>query len=54
MPSLIEQARQLRQERAGFITQARAILDTAQTETRELSQEEENQWDTLMTQADER
>lgn len=41
---------ELRQERAGLIHEARALLDTAESEERDLVQEEENQYDALMTQ----
>lgn len=45
--------RQLREERANLINQARALLETAEGESRDLTQEEQNQWDTLMNKADE-
>lgn len=41
---------ELRQKRAGLIAAARNILDTAEGEKRELSQEEQNNWDGLMNQ----
>jgi len=40
--------RELRQKRAGLIAQARQILDQADEENRELTQEEQNQWDAIM------
>lgn len=43
--------RELRQKRAGLIAQARALLDAADEESRDLSQEEQNQWDALMDEA---
>lgn len=42
--------RELRQKRAQLIAQARAILDKADEERRDLIQEEQNQWDTLMNE----
>jgi HK97 family phage major capsid protein len=53
MPSLTEQSRTLRQERAKHIVDARAILDKAEAEKRDLNQEEQNQYDGLFSQADE-
>lgn len=44
----------MRQERAGLVTQARGILDTAQAEKRELTAEEEQKFDRLMADADKR
>lgn len=41
---------ELRRKRAGLVAQARGILDGAETEKRELSQEEQNSWDGLMDQ----
>lgn len=43
----------LREERANLISQARALLDAAEGENRDLSQEEQNQYDTLFNKADE-
>lgn len=40
--------RELMQKRAELIAQARAILDQADGEERELTQEEQNQWDAIM------
>ena len=51
MPSLLERARTLRQQRAQTITSARSILDTADSENRNLTDEEQNQWDSYMTEA---
>ena len=48
----MDKVRQLREKRTGLITQARAILDKAEQEKRDMSQEEQNTWDTLMDDAD--
>lgn len=48
MPS----SRELRQERANVIQQSRDLLDTAEAETRDLTTEEQEQWDRLMAEAD--
>jgi HK97 family phage major capsid protein len=45
--------RELLEQRATLINQARALLETAEGEDRDLTQEEQNQWDTLMNRADE-
>ncbi|MEZ4684190.1 MAG: phage major capsid protein [Caldilineaceae bacterium] len=42
---------ELRQKRAKLITDARALLDTAEAEKRDLTQEEQNNWDTMMDNA---
>lgn len=39
---------EMRQKRAGLIHQARGILEAAEGEKRDLTQEEQNQWDALM------
>lgn len=44
--------RQLREERARLIGQARQLLEGAETANRDLTQEEQNQWNALMSQAD--
>lgn len=41
-----------RQKRAQLIADARALLDKADAEKRDLTQEEQNNWDALMKQAD--
>lgn len=43
---------ELRQKRAKLIADARALLDRADGEKRDLTQEEQNNWDAMMTQAD--
>jgi len=40
---------EVRQERSGLVVQARAILDKADTEKRELSTEEQTNWDKIMS-----
>ncbi len=45
--------RELRQRRAGFVSQARALVDKADAEKRALTQEEQNQYDELMKQTNE-
>lgn len=45
-----DKIRQLRQNRAKLVADARAILDAAGQESRDLSQEEQNSWDALMDQ----
>jgi HK97 family phage major capsid protein len=45
--------RKLLEERANLINQARSLLEKAEGEDRDLTQEEQNTWDTLMTKADE-
>jgi HK97 family phage major capsid protein len=45
--------RKLLEERANLITQARELLEKAEGEDRDLTQEEQNTWDTLMNKADE-
>ena len=45
--------KKLREKRAKLINQARTILETAEGEERDLTQEEQNQWDALMDEADE-
>lgn len=45
--------RELRQQRAKHIADARSVLEVAENENRDLTQEEQNQWDGLMAQADE-
>lgn len=49
---MLAQIREKRQARAKLINDARAILEVAEKEDRDLSQEEQNQWDQLMTDAD--
>jgi HK97 family phage major capsid protein len=44
--------RELLEKRANLISQARAILDKADAEKRDLIPEEQTQWDTLMNDAD--
>jgi HK97 family phage major capsid protein len=44
--------KKLRQERAKRIADARAILEAAEKEGRDLTQEEQNQWDAHMDEAD--
>ena len=44
------QAKELREKRAKAIADARTILETAESEDRDLSQDEQNQWDTLMAE----
>jgi HK97 family phage major capsid protein len=46
-------SKELREKRARLIAQARQLLETAEGETRDLSQEEQTQWDELMNKADE-
>lgn len=41
-----------RQKRAALIAEARGIIDRAETDKRELTQEERNQWDRIMTDSD--
>ena len=53
MPSLTEQSKELRQKRAKLITDARAILDKADEEKRDLTEEENQQWDKMTHDADE-
>lgn len=43
---------ELRQKRAKLIADARALLDKAEGEKRDLTQEEQNNWDGMMNQAD--
>lgn len=43
---------ELRQKRAKLIADARALLDRANGEKRDLVQEEQNNWDTMMNEAD--
>lgn len=43
---------ELRQKRAKAIADGRALLERAETEKRDLSQEEQNSWDSLMNDAD--
>ena len=43
--------RELMQKRAKMIADARALLDLAEKENREFTQEEQSQWDRLMTEA---
>lgn len=43
---------EMRQKRAKLIADARALLDKAEAEKRDLTQEEQNNWDALMNQAD--
>lgn len=43
---------ELRQQRAKLIADARALLAKAESEKRDLSQEEQNSWDTMMGKAD--
>lgn len=45
--------RELRQRRAGFVSQARTILDKADSEKRSITQEEQNSYDGLMKQVGE-
>lgn len=52
MPSLFEKIREKRQDRAKLISDARAILDKAEAEKRELIDDEQQQWDRLMADAD--
>jgi HK97 family phage major capsid protein len=42
----------LKRDRAGLLTQARALLDTAEGETRDLMEEERGQYDGFVAQAD--
>ena len=53
MPSLFNQARELRQKRAKAIADARAILDKAEGESRDLTQEEQNNYDDAFGQGEE-
>lgn len=48
MPSERLQALELRRERAGLVAQAREILDAADRETRELTQDEQTRYEQLM------
>lgn len=43
---------EMRQKRAKLIADARSLLDAAEAEKRDLSQEEQNNWDAMMDQAD--
>lgn len=43
---------EMRQKRAKLIADARALLDKAETEKRDLTQEEQNNWDSLISQAE--
>ena len=43
---------EMRQKRAKLIADARALLDKAEAEKRDLTQEEQNNWDALMNQAE--
>lgn len=43
---------ELRQKRAKLIADARALLDKVEAEKRDLTQEEQNNWDGMMSQAD--
>lgn len=43
---------ELRQKRAKLIADARALLDAAEAAKRDLTQEEQNNWDAMMDQAD--
>jgi len=45
-------ANELRQKRAGLITQARAILDTAKAAKRDITAEEQTEWDRIHAEAD--
>lgn len=44
-------AKQIREKRANLVLQARAILDTAETEGRDLTAEENQQWDQMHEEA---
>ena len=44
--------RELRQKRAALITEARSIVDTADTAKRALSQEEDNRYNAIMSEVD--
>ena len=44
--------KELREKRAGLIREARGILDLAEEETREVTAEESETWDRLMSEAD--
>jgi HK97 family phage major capsid protein len=48
----MKRVNELRAKRAGLVNEARGLLDRAQGEGRELSQEESNQFDALMAEGD--
>lgn len=52
MPSLIEQAKELRVQRKKLFDDARALSDKAEKENRDFTQEEKNQYDTMLGDAD--
>lgn len=52
MPTLTNQSRELRQKRAEIIAKSREILEKAEAENRDMTQEEQNDWDAAMADAD--
>ncbi len=46
----MKDTKELRQKRASLVNDGRAILDKAEAEKRELTQEEKNQYDQIMDQ----
>lgn len=49
---MLAKAKELREQRAGLVTQARAILEKAEKENREMSEAESAEWDKLHADAD--
>ena len=52
MPNLSASPKEMRQERAGLIKRARELTDLASKENRDLSAEEQGQWDAIFQDAD--